>query len=312
MVKNETKNQNSKKYIRYEKKHKSIYEEINMETIEYYKELSDMNMREITAFHEDRIKTHADKPKAPVFEVSRSEPLKTDRIKSLQTYERRITNKIKAITDKGLWLNQDEIKLDRFKLPIKTVNLPQFQAIDNDNEMLEIYNIVGYQYEPVIDLTKLHDEYQKLISTKYDSSDLNKDVKKYRQNEAKKRSYYRLKAEKIEAVKKALNDEKWKKERLKTHISDSIIADYEKRINQKDVIPLLHKPLTAITKLNQHCLTTWELINDIKLFKECKTLLETSTVNTSGLRDWKKDYWNSQILEKGKITSLKHYFNRHK
>ncbi len=283
-----------------------------METMEYYKELSDMNLREIQTFHEQRIKTHADKPKATMFEVSRSEPLKTDRIKSLQTYERRIANKIKAITDKGLWLNQDEIKLDRFKLPIVKMNLPQFESVDSGNEMLEIHNIVGYQYEPVIDLTKLNDEYQKLISTKYDSSDLNKDVKKYRQNEAKKRSYYRLKAEKIEAVKKALNDEKWKKERLKTHISDSIIADYENRLIQKDVIPLTHKPLTAITEKTQKCLTTYELINDIKLFEECKALLETSTVNTSGLRDWKKDYWNSQIIHKGKITSLKHYFNRHK
>ncbi len=85
-----------------------------METIEYYKELSEKNMNDLTAFHENRIKTHADKPKVPVFEISRSEP-KTDRIKSLATYERRITNKIKAITATSHFLQcMDLIKLDRF------------------------------------------------------------------------------------------------------------------------------------------------------------------------------------------------------
>ncbi len=276
------------------------------------KSRSEQNMNELSTFHENRIKTHSTALKKLTFEVSRSEPEKTNRIKSLTTYERRITNKIKAISDKGLWLNQDEIKLDRFKLPIVKMNLPQFESVDSGNEMLEIYNITGYQYEAVIDLTKLPIEYQKLISGKHESGNINQDAKKFKQNEAKKRSYYRLKAEKIETAKKALNDEKWKKERLKTHISDSIIADYEKRINQKDVIPLLHKPLTAITKMTQKCLTTYELINDVKLFRECKKLLADSTADDSKLRNWKADYWNSQIFHNGKITSLKHYFNRRK
>ncbi len=250
--------------------------------------ISKQNMNDLKTFHEMRIKTHTDKPKIPTFEVSRSEP-KTDRIKSLATYERRIAHKIRNITDISLLRMLDEFKADKFKFPV----------------------IHGFNGDS-IDLTKLNEKYQELISGKHESKDLNKDDKKYRQNESKKRSYYRLKAEKVEAIKNAINSEKWKKERLKTHISDSIIADYEKRLTQKDVIPLTHKPLAAITKIAQKCLTTYELINDIKLFRECKTLLEESTLNTSGIRDWKKDYWNSHILHKGKITSLKQYSQRQK